>query len=109
MHSLIVVQPVLLLLAENTFPSGTIVSVPCEINPGMASFEKEIKIRTPGGTITGLVNQSSVIEDKKRVRAVLMNFAKNDIRLLFPGQDMQPSNPAFISIDWLKQNAQLEP
>lgn len=102
------IQLVLLLLSGHDFAPGTIVSVPCEIHPGMSSFEKEVKIRMPAGTITGLVNQSSVIENLRRVRAVVMIFDTNDIRLLFPGQDMHPSNPAFVPLDWLKENAQLE-
>lgn len=90
------------------FASGTIVSVPCEIRPGMSSFEKEVKIQLPAGTITGLVNQSSVIENQKRVRAVVVIFEKNDVRLLFPSQDMHPSNPALVPIDWLRKHAQVD-
>jgi hypothetical protein len=97
------------MLSGTTFASGTKVSVPCAINPGMSSFEREVRIQMPeGGAITGLVSTSSVMEDTKRVKAVLMVYGTNDTRLLFSGQDMTPSNPAFVPIEWLKANARLE-
>jgi len=96
------------------FVSGRIVSVPCEIAPGMASNEREIRVKIPEGTIHAFVSRSSVSNDPMpdseekrvgRVRAVLISFSRKDVRLLFAGQDVDPSNPAPVSTEWLRQNA----
>ena len=85
----------------------------------MASSEREITIRNPGGPIRAYVSTTSVatktdvdIDLAKKVegwvRAVIVAFDKDDIRLLFTGQDVYPSNPAPISRQWLRANAQSE-
>jgi len=47
-------------------------------------------------------------EREGRVRAVIVSFSREDIRLLFAGQDVDPSNPAPISPKWLAENARKE-
>lgn len=97
--------------------NGRIVSIPCEITPGMASNEREIKIRIPDGIIRAFVSLTSVSSDPKPdstekragwVKAVVIALAKDDVRLLFAGQDVDPSNPAPVSTDWLEKNAKTE-
>jgi len=94
--------------------SGRIVSVPCEIAPGMASNEREIRVKIPEGTIHAFVSYSSVTNDPMpdseekragRVRTVLIAFSRRDMRHLFAGQDVDPSNPAPGTIGWLRQSA----
>lgn len=100
----------------NSFVSGSIVSVPCEIRPGMASVESEIRIRVPDGPILAFVDRSSILKDpapdsrKVRegiVKAVVILFSEDDVRLLFAGQDVQPSNPARVPPAWLEKHATL--
>jgi hypothetical protein len=97
----------------NGFVNGNIVSIPCEIKPGMSSFERYVRINAEPERITGFVNRSSIIEDPTadsdpaRVKAVIVVFSKADMRLLFAGQDIYPSNPAPISVTWLGKHGQL--
>jgi len=101
---------------QNSFSNGGIVSVPCEIRPGMASSEREVKVKVHDGFIRAFVTYESVEDPKPssherregRVRAVIVSFSKEDIRLLFAGQDVDPSNPAPISPEWLAENAKRE-
>ncbi len=101
----------------SSFTSGRIVSIPCEIAPGMASNEREIKVNVPDGIIRAFVSLASVGEDSKpdsnekrdgRVRAVIVALSNDDIRLFFAGQDVDPSNPAAVPPQWLKKNARIE-
>ncbi len=101
----------------SSFASGRIVSIPCEIAPGMASNEREIKVNVPEGIIRAFVSLASVGEDPKpnsnekrdgRVRAVIIALSNDDIRLFFAGQDVDPANPAPVPSQWLKQNARIE-
>ncbi len=97
--------------------NGRIVFVPCEITPGMASTEREIKIKNPAGIIRAFVSLASVASDPKPestgkrpgwVKAVVIAFDKNDVRLLFTGQDVDPANPAPVSSEWLHKTAKTE-
>lgn len=97
--------------------SGRIVFVPCEIAPGMASNERQIKIENPEGVIRAFVSFRSLARDpepesqNKRegwVKAIVIALSKDDVRLLFAGQDVDPSNPAPISAEWLHKNAKPE-
>lgn len=85
----------------------------------MASTEREITIRNPEGLIRAFVSLSSVETKSKAdldlekkvegwVRAVIVAFDRDDLRLLFTGQDVYPANPAPVSREWLKENAQSE-
>ena len=96
---------------------GKIVFIPCEIAPGMTSIEREITIRNPEGAIRAYVTLTSVASDFKLdsekkfdgwVKAVIVAFDKDDLRLLFTGQDVDPANPAPVSREWLRDNAKTE-
>ena len=104
-------------LMPTPLASGKIVFVPCEITPGMASNEREIKIDNPEGVIRAFVSLTSVANDpdpeslEKRdgwVKAVIVALSKDDVRLLFAGQDVDPTNPAPVSTNWLHKNAKPE-
>ena len=82
----------------------------------MASVENEIRIRVPDRAILAFVNRSSILRDpapdssKVReglVKAVIIFFSEDDVRLLFAGQDVEPSNPARVPPAWLESNAKL--
>ena len=95
----------------NGLMSGNIVSIPCEIRPGMSSLERTVRIRIPPDeVISGFVNHSSIVGGTEsgsgRVKAVIVVFSKNDVRLLFSGQDIYPSNPAQVPIDWLGKHGE---
>ncbi len=101
-------------MANGNYLNGKIVSILCEIRPGLASTEREIRIRIPDGVISAFVSLSSVGSDVKpdstekregTVRAVVVAFSRDDVRLLFAGQDVHPSNPVPVSVDWLKKHA----
>lgn len=100
----------------NGFVNGNIVSMPCLISSGMSSFERYVRIEAEPERITGFVNISSIVDSsqnnhepvrKGNVKAIIVAFSKADVRLLFSGQDLHPSNPAPVSVDWLGRCAQL--
>ena len=100
----------------NGFMNGNIVSMPCLVSSGMSSFERYIRIEAEPERITGFVNSSSIDDSsqndheparKASVKAVIVEFSEADVRLLFSGQDVHPSNPAPVSVDWLGRNARV--
>ena len=78
--------------------------------------KEKSRVKVHDGFIRAFVTYESVEDPKPssrerregRVRAVIVSFSREDIRLLFAGQDVDPSNPAPISPEWLAENARKE-